>query len=202
MVLVSLEGIDGSGKSSLHHALSTALSDLSPVMTCEPGATWVGDPVRKAIALHADPLTQALLFVADHAAHLATVIRPALADNRLIITDRFIDSRFAYQGVQLRSVVPDPSSWLAAVHEGWTILPDLTFLLIISPENALERISDRPGRDQYEECGFLTAVQEQYLCRVEEDSKRFVLIDATKEPDELVSFVAESIRERFYRGQG
>lgn len=100
-VLITLEGIDGTGKSTLHSGLAELLVDLNPVFTREPGATWVGDSVRRAIAEQTDPVTEALLFVADHAAHLATVIRPALADGRIVISDRYTDSRYAYQSVTL-----------------------------------------------------------------------------------------------------
>lgn len=100
-MLITIEGIDGCGKSSLHEALAGRLSDLSPVMTREPGATWIGDQVRRAIAEQADPIAEALLFVADHAAHLREVVWPALTDGRLVISDRYIDSRFAYQEVSL-----------------------------------------------------------------------------------------------------
>ncbi len=198
MVLISIEGIDGSGKSSLHTALGIEVSSLNPVMTREPGATWVGDQVRRAVAEHLDPLTEALLFVADHAAHLATVVRPALRRGQLVIADRYIDSRFAYQGVSMRSVLDNPADWLTAVHAGWTILPDMTLLLIIPPDIALARIAERAGREHFEERDFLTAVQELYLKRAEQDPGRFVLIDATKDPDEILFFAAESIRERFF----
>jgi len=77
VVLITLEGIDGSGKSTLLSALEKSLSDLSPVFTREPGATWVGEQVRRAITERADPVTEALLFAADHAAHLEAVVRPA-----------------------------------------------------------------------------------------------------------------------------
>ena len=78
LLLVTLEGIDGTGKSTLLMALREKLADLEPVFTREPGATWVGESVRRAIAEQIDPITEATLFVADHAAHLATVVRPAL----------------------------------------------------------------------------------------------------------------------------
>ncbi len=105
-MLVTLEGIDGSGKSTLHESLRELLTDLDPVFTREPGATWVGDSVRRAIAEQIDPVTEATLFVADHAAHLAKVVRPALAEGRLVISDRYSDSRFAYQSVTLQGIVP------------------------------------------------------------------------------------------------
>jgi len=198
MVLISIEGIDGSGKSSLHEALRQEFSSINPVMTREPGATWVGDQVRRAIAEHQDPMTEALLFVADHAAHLATIIKPALNKGHLVITDRYIDSRIAYQGISLMQVLNDPVQWLTKIHEGWTILPDMTLLLIIPPAIALTRIEKRAGREHFEEREFLSAVQEQYLIRAEHDPNRFVLIDATKEPDEILHFAADSIRERFF----
>jgi dTMP kinase len=198
MVLISIEGIDGSGKSSLHVALGEEFSSQNPVMTREPGATWIGDQVRRAIAEQLDPMAEALLFVADHAAHLATIIRPALNQGHLVITDRYIDSRIAYQGVSLMQVREDPVQWLTKIHKGWTILPDMTLLLIIPPDVALTRIAKRPGREHFEERDFLSAVQEQYLIRAEQDPNRFVLIDATKEPDEILHFAADSIRERFF----
>ena len=82
LLLISIEGIDGSGKSTLIGALRESLKDLDPVFTREPGSTSVGDAVRRAIAERVDPVTEALLFVADHAAHIATVVRPALARRR------------------------------------------------------------------------------------------------------------------------
>ena len=85
LLLITLEGIDGSGKSTLHRALQESLADLDPVFTREPGATWIGESVRRAIAEQMDPVTEATLFVADHATHLEKIIRPALADNRLVI---------------------------------------------------------------------------------------------------------------------
>ncbi|MGB9175477.1 MAG: dTMP kinase, partial [Methanoregula sp.] len=115
-MLITLEGIDGSGKSTLHDALRELLVDLDPVFTREPGATWVGDAVRRAIAEQIDPVTEATLFVADHAAHLATVVRPALAEGKLVISDRYSDSRYAYQTVTLQRIIPDPEGWLRAMH--------------------------------------------------------------------------------------
>ena len=100
-MLITLEGIDGSGKSTLHESLREPLADLDPLFTREPGATWVGDQVRRAIREQIDPVTEATLFVADHAAHLAKVVRPALAEGRLVISDRYSDSRYAYQSVTL-----------------------------------------------------------------------------------------------------
>ena len=146
ILLITIEGIDGSGKSSLVASLAASLADLAPVMTREPGETWIGNSVRRAIAEEIDPVAEALLFVADHAVHLATVVRPALEKNQLVISDRYTDSRYAYQQVTLEGLVPDPLAWLRQVHTGWTIVPDLTFLLVLPIETALFRCSGR-GRE-------------------------------------------------------
>jgi dTMP kinase len=196
-VLITLEGIDGTGKSTLHSGLAELLVDLNPVFTREPGATWVGDSVRRAIAEQVDPVTEALLFVADHAAHLATVIRPALADGRIVISDRYTDSRYAYQSATLENSIPEPLAWLQALHNGWTILPDRTFLFIIPVDMALERLAAKSGREHFERKEILEKVQENYLMLARNEPSRFVIIDASKEKEEIRQFVAGAIRQFF-----
>jgi len=196
-VLITLEGIDGSGKSTLHTMLQESLADLSPVWTREPGATWVGEQVRRAIAERTDPITEALLFVADHAAHLTAVVRPALAEDRLVISDRYTDSRYAYQSVTLSGVLPDPMQWLVQMHEPWTIRPDKTFLLVIPVADAMERLATGRKREHFEESAVLSGVQQRYLELAEADPSRFILIDALKEKEEICRFVAGVIRELF-----
>jgi dTMP kinase len=194
-VLITLEGIDGTGKSTLCAALAERLVDISPLFTREPGATWVGDSVRRAIAEQTDPVTEALLFVADHAAHLAAVIRPALAQGQLVISDRYTDSRFAYQSVTLEGVIPHPLAWLQSLHNGWTIVPNKTFLLIMPVDAALERLTVKNGREHFERKEILEQVQKNYLWLARADPSRFVLIDAMKEKDEIAGFVADAIRK-------
>ena len=200
-MLITLEGIDGSGKSSLHGALGARLSHLSPVMTREPGATWIGEQVRRAIAEHVDPVAEALLFVADHAAHLREVVRPALAEGRLVISDRYIDSRFAYQEVSLAGALPDPGMWLKQVHNGWTILPDLTFLLVLPVGVALGRTQKRESSEHFEKTEILSQVQENYLRRAGEDPIRFVVVDATLPEGVILEFVAAEINRRVTSGR-
>ncbi|HPD76285.1 MAG TPA: dTMP kinase, partial [Methanoregulaceae archaeon] len=180
-MLVTLEGIDGTGKSTLVAALAEPLADLDPVFTREPGATWVGEAVRRAIAEETDPVTEALLFAADHAAHLAAVIRPALDAGKLVISDRYSDSRYAYQQVTLDGIVPDPLSWLRALHDGWTIVPDRTFLFMLPVEEALLRLRQKNGREHFERRDVLVKVQENYLHLARADPARFVIVDAMKD---------------------
>ncbi|MFA5222165.1 MAG: dTMP kinase [Methanoregula sp.] len=193
-MLITIEGIDGSGKSTLLSALKGLLADLDPIFTREPGATWVGESVRRAIAEQIDPITEATLFVADHAAHLAKIIRPALADDRLVISDRYTDSRYAYQSVTLDGVIPDPLTWLKAMHNGWSIVPDKTFLLVISIDDALVRLSEKTGREHFERREILEKVQNNYLEYARAEPSRFVIVDAKKDKDEMAAFVAQAIR--------
>ncbi len=194
LVLVTLEGIDGTGKSTLLDALRKNLADLDPVFTREPGATWVGEAVRRAVAEQIDPITEATLFVADHAAHLATVVRPALADKKLVISDRYSDSRFAYQSVTLEGIIPDPDGWLRAMHNGWSVVPDKTFLLAIPIDDALVRLAGKSGREHFERREILEKVQDRYFGFARAEPSRFVIVDALLEKNEIAGFVADAIR--------
>ena len=195
LLLITIEGIDGSGKSTLLAGLKSQLADLDPIFTREPGATWVGEAVRRAIAEQIDPITEASLFVADHAAHLSTLVRPALSNGRLVISDRYSDSRFAYQSVTLKGVVPDPEGWLRAMHNGWTIVPDRTFLLVLSIDDALARLADKSGREHFEKREVLEAVQNNYLAYARAEPSRFVIVDAALEKEVISKFVADAIRQ-------
>ena len=194
-LLITIEGIDGSGKSTLIIALQQSLKDLDPVFTREPGSTWVGDAVRRAIAERVDPVTEALLFVADHAAHLEAVVRPALGCEKVVISDRYTDSRYAYQGVMLEGKIPDPLGWLRALHNGWTVVPDRTFLLVIPVEKALQRLPGDRRREHFEDGPFLEKVQKNYLSLAEAEPARFILVDALLEAGEIHRFVGKEIRK-------
>jgi dTMP kinase len=201
LVLVTIEGIDGSGKSSLISSLGTLLSDLSPVITREPGSTWVGDQVRRAVAERMDPVTEALLFAADHAAHLSTLVRPSLENGRLVISDRYSDSRYAYQQETLKGIIREPLEWLMALHSGWTIRPDLTFLIVLPVDEALSRMGDKRNREHFENHDLLMRVQENYLTLAGIDPSRFVIIDGLKGEEEIAGFVAGIIRDSFARSR-
>lgn len=194
-MLITLEGIDGSGKSTLHAALREPLADLDPVFTSEPGATWIGAAVRRAIAEQIDPVTEATLFVADHAAHLAKVVRPALAEGKLVISDRYSDSRYAYQSVTLQGIIPDPEQWLRAMHNSWTIIPARTFLCVLPVDEALTRLKPQDKREHFERREVLEKVQNNYLSFARAEPSRFVLVDAMLPPDTVAQFVADAIRQ-------
>ena len=201
MALITLEGIDGTGKSTLVRRLEDRLADLDPVFTREPTTAWTGQAVRRGIAEEIDPIAEALLFAADHAAHVATVVRPALAEGRLVISDRYSDSRYAYQSVVLEKRLPDPLAWLRALHDGWTVPPDQTFLLVLAVDEAVRRIGAHEQREHFEEAGTLEKVQAAYLALAEEEPSRFVLVDAEKEREEIAAFVEGAIRATVERSR-
>jgi dTMP kinase len=200
-MLVTLEGIDGSGKSTLHEALKQKLADIDPIFTREPGATWVGDQVRRAIKEQIDPITEATLFVADHAAHLAKVVRPALAEGRLVISDRYSDSRFAYQSVTLQGIIPDPEGWLRAMHNGWTTVPDKTYLCVLPVDDALKRLKPDTQREHFEKRETLEKVQNNYLSYARNEPSRFVIVDAMLDREIVAKFVADAIRVEWAAGK-
>ncbi len=199
-MLITLEGIDGSGKSTLHASLKELLPDLDPLYTREPGATWVGDQVRRAIKERSDPITEATLFVADHAEHLAALVRPALAEGRLVISDRYSDSRYAYQSVTLQGVMTDPEGWMRAMHNGWTIVPDKTFLCVLPIDEALKRLKPDSEREHFEKRETLEKVQNNYLAYAKAESGRFVIVDAMLPPATVAQFVADAIRVAWEAG--
>ena len=196
-MLVTIEGIDGTGKSTLIEGLKTELADLNPVFTREPGSSWIGGAVRRGIKEEINPIAEALLFVADHAVHVNTVIRPALREKKLVISDRYSDSRYVYQSKTLKGYIADPVKWLKDMQSEWTVVPDITFLLVLPVEESLRRINaERESTEHFESDGVLREVQENYMKLTEEEPKRFVIVDAKKDKEEILKFVESVIRSK------
>jgi dTMP kinase len=175
-ILVTLEGIDGCGKSSVLAHLENSLEGRI-IFTSEPTKGWTGKVVKKSIQSNAEPLTETFLFVADHAYHVRYIIEPALDEGWTVISNRYSDSRYAYQGVLLKPFFKDAVKWLKDMHRGWTITPDKTFLLLVEPETAISRITTRK-KTKFENAEFLARVQRNYLRLAGEEPGRFVKIDA------------------------
>ncbi len=192
--LITLEGIDGTGKSSIAKMLKNKFPEA--VFTAEPTKSWIGKAVKKSIESDADPLAELFLFVADHAEHIARVIRPALEQGKTVISDRYSDSRYAYQGVTLSSIIENPLEWVQGIHKGWTIVPDMTILFTLDPEIAISRCGIRGNHTKFEKIEFLKKVQENFLKLAEREPHRFVVIDAGKKLEALVREVEAEI-ERF-----
>ena len=188
-MLVTLEGIDGAGKTTVLSALSDAYPEA--VVTREPSESWYGEAVERSIAApDSDSLAELFLFVADHADHLGRVVRPALADGSLVIADRYVDSRIAYQGATLRDEVKRPMEYVRGIHEPFTRMPDLTLYLDVDPETAAKRAG---ATNKMEHADFLADVRANYERLIDAEPDRFVRIDATNPPEEVVAAAEETL---------
>jgi len=192
-VFVSLEGIDGSGKSTQAKLLAEALGP-DAILIREPGGTEAAERIRGLLAdpgVELDPLAELLLFLAARADLTARVIRPALESGRDIVSDRFADSSVAYQGAARGLGVGETISLTDAATEG--LWPDLTILLRIDPEAGLSRCD---GEDRFESEGL--ELQRAVATAYEEIAKiaadRVVPIDATGTVDEVHEQVMAAVR--------
>lgn len=198
-IWVTFEGGDGSGKTTQAARLQAWLetSGRSVVRTREPGGTEVGVLVRDIVLHHRGdiaPRAEALLYAADRAHHIETLVRPALDRGDVVIQDRYLDSSVAYQGA---GRVLDPaeirnlSLWAT---DG--ALPDVTVLLDLDPERARERLNadDKPfDRLEAEKADFHARVREAFLDLARAEPDRFLVLDAARPVDEIAAAVRERI---------
>ncbi len=195
-MLVTLEGLDGSGKTTVWEALGERYPDA--VFTREPTSdSWYGEAVYRSIEDDdADPLAELFLYTADHADHLSRVIEPALERDDLVVSDRYSDSRFAYQGATLerseRIDLADPFEYVVDVHRPFSIEPDLTIYLDLDPETAAARAGTT---NKFERAEYLAAVRDNYERLIERDPDRFVRVDATRSPDAVLEAVTDALVE-------
>ncbi|MBN2110038.1 MAG: dTMP kinase [Methanosarcinaceae archaeon] len=192
--LITLEGIDGSGKSTVAKRLAENPLFSDFVFTREPTGSWIGEAVNRAIHSDTDHLAELLLFAADHAEHISKLIRPSLESGKNVVSDRYSASRYAYQGMTLAGRFDDPLKWIQDIHRGWTIKPDLIIFFDIDPGIAVSRCGKRGDRTKFEKIVFLEGVRENYLRLVEEDPDSFVLIDARRSIDDNEKEVVDIIQ--------
>jgi dTMP kinase len=191
-MLITLEGLDGSGKTSAWKSLRAG--DAVPgdaVFTREPTETWYGEAVERSIADDdADPMAELFLYTADHAAHLADTVRPALDSGRVVVSDRYSDSRYAYQGATLAEALDDPMDYVRGVHAPWTRPPDATIYLDVDPETAAERSG---ATNKFETADYLATVRENYERLIDDEPDRFARIDATRTQADVLDEVHEAV---------
>jgi dTMP kinase len=192
--LITLEGIDGTGKSSIAKMLKNKFPEA--VFTREPTHSWIGKAVKASIESDTDPIAELFLFVADHAEHIAKVIKPALNEGKIVFSDRYSDSRYAYQGATLSNIFEDAMGFVQGIHKGWSVVPDLTILFTIDPNIAVSRCGIRGEKTKFEKIEFLNTVQENFLTIAERERQRFVIIDAASELG-LVERKVESAIKKF-----
>lgn len=195
---ITLEGGDGSGKSTQAALLERWLVDQGRTVlrTREPGGSDVGVAIREIVLHHRgdiDPRAEALLYAADRAHHVATVVRPALERGEVVVQDRYLDSSVAYQGagrVLDPTEIRDLSLWATG-----SALPDVTVLLDLDEGAARRRLDasrTRYDRLEAEKAEFHARVRSAFLGLADAEPERFLVVDASQE----IEVIADAIRAR------
>ncbi|WP_091244549.1 dTMP kinase [Micromonospora matsumotoense] len=202
-LFVVFEGGEGGGKSTQLEALAARLREQGRdvVMTREPGATVVGERIRAMVledsgADAPSPRAEALLYAADRAHHVATVVRPALIRGAVVISDRYVDSSLAYQGAG-RTLPVEEVSWLSSWATGG-LKPDLVVLLDVDPRTGLSRVAARnQGADRLEaeSVAFHERVRYAFLDLAANDPKRYLVLDAARPVEEISGLVGRRVQE-------
>lgn len=190
---LALEGGDGAGKSTQVEALAEWIraKGHEVVVTREPGATPVGKRLRSILldvsSAGLSNRAEALLYAADRAEHVDSVVRPALERGAIVISDRYIDSSVAYQGAG-RDLAPTEiariSRWATS-----GLVPHLTVLLDVDPETARERFTEAPDRLESEPPEFHARVRSGFLTLAAADSTRYLVVDAGQDPESITTVV-------------
>jgi dTMP kinase len=196
-LFIAFEGVEGSGKGTqirLAEEYLRALG-LDVLVTREPGGTELGERVREVLL---DPNTgtldaraEALLFAASRAQTVTSVIRPALADGKIVICDRYVDSSLAYQGWARGLGEQDVLTLNVWATQG--LFPDLVILLHLEPELGLLRSTESPDRMELEGQDFHAKVSDAYLKIAEEHPERFIVVDADHPPAEVFEGVKDAL---------
>lgn len=199
---ITFEGIDGSGKSTQLRMLTGDLRarGIDILATCEPGGTPLGRRLREAFLETEEtvaPRAELLLFAADRAQHVELLIKPALVEGRTVISDRYADATFAYQGAGRGFDEATVNRVIELATGG--LKPDLTLFFDITVETAIKRMSGRPdsetvrNRMDLEAAEFYERVRRSYLGIAEREPDRFRVIDANGPVDEVHKTVAEIV---------
>ena len=196
-MFISIEGIEGCGKSTLVNSLGQYLQErnIDYVITKEPGSTSIGKILRSILLdkkQKIDPLTELTMMFSDRLDHLDKVIKPSLEKGKIVITDRYIDSTYAYQGAG-RGISKTLIGNLVRKTE--IMLPDRTILLDIDPELGLKRASTRNELDRFESenIEFHERLRKSFLDAAGDNPDRFLTVDAEQEPDNILQSVINQL---------
>ena len=202
--LVSLEGPEGAGKTSVLEALIPVLEDrgVEVLTTREPGGVLIGENIREVILdpshTEMDPKTELLLYIASRRQHLVEKVLPALAAGKLVIMDRFIDSSVAYQGFG-RGLDIEAIDWLNEFATDG-LKPDLTLYFDIEVEEGLARIAANSDREinrlDMEGLDLHRKVRQGYLSLLEKEVDRIVKIDASLPLDQVIANTQQLLFDR------
>jgi dTMP kinase len=189
--LITVEGLDGAGKTTLVAGLARVLDErgVDVLVLREPGGVELSERIRKLVkdpALTVDPRAEALLYAAARAQLVAEQLEPLLADGRWVLLDRFVDSSLAYQGAG-RGLGVEQVRALNAFATG-SLRPDRTLLLRVDPAVGRERIRGRdPDRLEREQDGFFAAIATAYDQLAAAEPERFAVIDAGQAPEKVLA---------------
>ena len=200
-MFITFEGGEGSGKSTAIKAIVEALEKegYQIVLTREPGGTPISEQIRNVILdkgnTAMDPRTEALLYAASRRQHIVEKILPALKEGKLVLCDRFLDSSLAYQGGARGIGIDKVLDINMFATEG--TFPDMTLLFDIKPEIGLARIAANAGREvnrlDLEKMSFHEGVRKTFLELAERYPERYVVIDASKSPEEVLRDAMDAI---------
>jgi len=197
-LFIAFEGVEGSGKGTQIRLAKEYLESqgIDVLVTREPGGTVLGEKLREMLldheTGHVESRTEALLFAAARSQHVSSVIRPALAEGKVVICDRYIDSSVAYQGWARGLGEQDVLTLNVWATQG--LFPDLVILLHLEPEAGLLRSLEEPDRIEMESGEFHAKVADAYLKIAEEHPERFVVVDADDTPEKVHEQVLEALR--------
>lgn len=196
MAFITLEGIEGCGKSTQAPQLCAWLGERA-LLTCEPGGTRLGRDIREILLEPSrgtmSEVTEALLYLADRAQHVSEVIRPALDSGRVVVCDRYVDSTLAYQGYG-RGL---PLDLLRAVAELATggLRPDLTLFLDVPVLLGLQRVGARGRHDRLESerVEFHERVRQGYLELIAQEPRRWVVVDGEGTEEQVTERLRDAV---------
>jgi dTMP kinase len=198
-MLVTFEGIEGSGKTTQIELLSDYLTGkgYSVVTTREPGGTGFGEALREVLlrtGMEVDALSELLVFMAMRAQHVEEVILPALQDGKVILCDRFVDATYAYQGYGRKIDLGVIETLNRLVTKG--IRPNLTVLMNVTAERGLRRKAAASPMDRIEEedISFHQRVKKAYEKLAKDDPKRFFVIDGSLKVEAIHEIVRVKVR--------
>ena len=198
-IFITFEGGDGTGKSTQVRLLAEWLTEQgrTVVTTREPGGTEVGTALREIVLHHRgeiDPRAEALLYAADRAQHVGTLVRPALERGDVVVQDRYIDSSVAYQGagrVLDATEIKRISLWATG-----DLLPDLTVLLDLPGDVARARLAGENkafDRLENERDDFHERVRAGFLALAANEPQRFLVVDAAQEIDQIALVIRDRV---------
>jgi dTMP kinase len=193
-VFIVLEGIDGTGKSTLSKKLKAWLEEKGRevVLTAEPTGDWLGVAVRRANNEDLDPRTESLLFTADRCQHTLR-IEEMLKQGKVVICDRYYGSTVAYQGAALEKDMGDNAvSWLLNLNGPVIRHPDVTILLTSDPQVAMRRVGNRRELSKFEQEGYLGKVQDIYLTLARE--AKWTVIDSNGKLGDVLESVKKAVQ--------